>query len=54
MTGKKAKKNEDQKTKVIQIRLSESDHNALKQLAADKGVYIADLVRSLIENNKPG
>lgn len=48
MPGKKAHSLTDYKTKVIQIRLSVSDYQGLKEIAANKGLSVAELVRSLI------
>ncbi len=52
MVGKKAKDPKDMKTQRIIIRLSESDYQAIKQIAQDKGVHVSDLVRSMIERER--
>lgn len=49
---KKAKDKQDYKTVLLQIRLSPGDKQAIKQLAEEKGISIADLVRSLIPTDK--
>ncbi len=53
MTGKKAKTKEEQKTRVLQIRLSETDYQAFKAAAAKERMYMADLVRLKVLGPKP-
>ena len=48
MVGKKAKEPKDKKVKVLQIRLSPEDLQKLKEIAANKGVSVSDLVRTLL------
>jgi hypothetical protein len=51
MTGKKARYPKDMKTHVLQIRLSDSDHQAIKEVAKARGLSVADLVRTLIPSH---
>lgn len=48
MPGKKAKDPNDQKKKILQIRLSEADLLTIKNLARDRGMSVSDLIRSIV------
>ncbi len=48
MTGKKASDPKDMKTRRIFVKLSESDFQAIKQIALDKGLSVSDLVRMAV------
>ena len=52
MVGKKAKDPKDQKTKILQIRLSEQDRQAIKDLAKARGLSVSDLIRSTLLGDK--
>ena len=45
MPGKKAKDRSDWKTRRLLIRVSESDYQAIKQIAEARGLSVSDLVR---------
>lgn len=53
MTGKKAKDIKDRKTQMLRIRLSQDDFQRIKDLAAQEGMYISDLVRLKVLGPKP-
>jgi len=54
MPGKKAKDPKDQKKKILQIRLSAEDRQAIKDLAKARGLSVSDMIRSTLLGDKSG